>query len=83
MQYDRRKGTGMMYILDRFEGMTAVVESDDGFLEIPRPDLPNDASEGDVLRKTAEGWQVDGEETARRRAVLLARRRSMTGGGVG
>lgn len=73
----------MMYILDRFEGAAAVVETDNGFIEIARSDLPAAAGEGDVLQQTAAGWLVDKEETARRRAVLLARRKNLTGGGNG
>jgi len=38
-----------LLIIDRFEGDFAVVETDDGFVNIPRIDLPVGAQEGDVL----------------------------------
>ena len=38
-----------MLIIDRFEGDFAIVETDNGFINIPRSDLPVTASEGDVL----------------------------------
>jgi len=38
-----------MLIIDRFEGEFAVVETNDGVVNIPRIDLPADTREGDVL----------------------------------
>jgi len=38
-----------MLIIDRFEGDFAVTETDKGFINIPRSDLPEEAQEGDVL----------------------------------
>jgi len=38
-----------MLIIDRFEGDFAVVETTNGFINIPREDLPANAGEGDVL----------------------------------
>ena len=38
-----------MLIIDRFEGEFAVVETNDGLINIPRIDLPADTREGDVL----------------------------------
>jgi len=38
-----------MLIIDRFEGDFAVVETDNGFINIPKTDVPADAKEGDVL----------------------------------
>jgi hypothetical protein len=38
-----------MLIIDRFEGDFAVVETSDGFINIPRIDIPNNSREGDVL----------------------------------
>jgi hypothetical protein len=38
-----------MLIIDRFEGDFAVVETSDGFINIPRIDIPNNSGEGDVL----------------------------------
>ena len=38
-----------MLILDRFEGEFAVVETDNGLINIPRIDIPAETREGDVL----------------------------------
>jgi len=38
-----------LLIIDRFEGDFAVVETGDGFVNIPRADIPTGAQEGDVL----------------------------------
>jgi len=38
-----------MLIIDRFEGDFAIVESGNGFINIPRSDIPDKAREGDVL----------------------------------
>ena len=38
-----------MLIIDRFEGDFAVVETENGFINIPRKDIPDGACEGDVL----------------------------------
>jgi hypothetical protein len=36
-------------IIDRFEGEFAVIETDNGIINIPRADIPAAAKEGDVL----------------------------------
>jgi len=38
-----------MMIIDRFEGEFAVIETSNGFINVPYPDLPAAAKEGDVL----------------------------------
>ena len=38
-----------MLIIDRFEGDYAVTETSNGFINIPRTDIPVGAREGDVL----------------------------------
>ncbi len=71
-----------MYIIERLEGDTAVIETDDGTLNIPRTQLPPAADEGDVLQKTVQGWEVDAEATQARRQQLAARRRRLLRGGT-
>ena len=39
-----------MIILDRVEGDFAVLETNNGMINIPRSDLPAGAKEGDVLK---------------------------------
>jgi len=38
-----------MLIIDRFENDFAVIETDNGLVNIPRSELPAGAAEGDVL----------------------------------
>lgn len=55
--------------IDRFEGEVAVllVGPEQTVVNVPRPDLPEGASQGDVVR--LEGY-VDREETDRRREEI-------------
>ena len=58
-----------MFIIDRFEGDFAVVETDNGLINIPLSDLPEGAKEGDVLRKDNDTmrFDIDVEDTAARK----------------
>ena len=63
----------MLYSLDRFEGEWAVlVNEDDECLNVMRTELPADAAEGDMFRRTDDGFMPDAEATAERRARILA-----------
>ena len=53
-----------MLIIDRFEGDFAVIETDEGMINIPRSDLPTGAKEGDILRLVID---TDGTETRKKR----------------
>ena len=44
-----------MIILDRLEETLAVLETDDGMVNVPRELLPADVREGEVLRQAADG----------------------------
>ena len=62
----------MTMIIDRFEGDYAVLElrEETGevlYKNLPASWLPDDAAEGDVVVKTAEGYAVDTLETEKRR----------------
>lgn len=70
-----------MYAIDRFEGDLAIVETDGGFLEIPRSEIPKSAAEGDILVRTESGWAADKQTAAERRAMLLRRRQKLLNGG--
>jgi len=50
-----------MLIIDRFEAGFAVIETDNGMVNIPRSDLPDNAKEGDTLRLL-----IDSDETVAR-----------------
>ena len=56
-----------MIILDRIEGTTAVLETEDGMENVPRQLLPAEVKEGDVLQKTQDGYQIDTAATEARR----------------
>lgn len=59
-----------MWIVDRIEGNYALCETDEGRKEIPLQELPSEVSEGDVLRRTSDGWELDRDKTAQRRAQI-------------
>ena len=54
-----------MLIIDRFEGEFAVVETDTGFINIPRAEIPADAREGDILELV-----IDSSNTETRREYI-------------
>lgn len=60
-------------IIDRFEGDIAVVETDEGFRDIPRSQLPPEAEEGDVLVCCGDGYAVDRDATEQRRTSAANR----------
>lgn len=54
-----------MFIIDRFEGQWAVIETDDRTtFNLPRSILPSDAKEGDVITLIAA---INRENTQKRR----------------
>ena len=62
----------MTMTIDRFEGDYAVLElrEETGevlYKNLPAGWLPDDAEEGDVIVKTAEGYAIDTLETEKRR----------------
>ncbi len=59
----------MILVIDRIEEGIAVCETEEGALI--RMPVPAGAREGDVLRKTLDGFQVDPEETRRRREIAV------------
>ena len=54
----RVKGEKML-IIDRFERDFAVVETSDGFINIPRKDIPRNSKEGDVLLISVNRKETD------------------------
>lgn len=66
----------MEYIVDRFEGGTAVLEPARGPLchkKLDRALLPSETREGDVLLCEDGRWRVDAAATAARRERLRRR----------
>lgn len=64
----------MMYIIDRVEGLIAVLEDEDGeFRNVPAASLPEDAREGDIVIETEQGlWERDVDATDARREKIRA-----------
>ncbi|MGI5896433.1 MAG: DUF3006 domain-containing protein [Oscillospiraceae bacterium] len=61
----------MMLIVDRIENGQAVCETGDGsFQNIPLSRCTGPVCEGDVLRKSGGGYEVDREETEKRREKI-------------
>ncbi len=50
-------------IIDRFEGDYAIIETDEGFINVYRAFLPANAREGDVVVCSNGGYYVDQEAT--------------------
>lgn len=71
-----QKGTEMI-ILDRFEGDMAVLETDEGMLEIERSELPDTAAEGDVLVNDDGKWRADREASDERRSRMREKMRRL------
>lgn len=70
-------------IIDRFEGDIAVVETDEGFRDIPRSELPAETEEGDVLGFCNGCYVVDRDATERRRSSAASRmKRLLNKGGL-
>ncbi|MBR5362973.1 MAG: DUF3006 domain-containing protein [Oscillospiraceae bacterium] len=74
----------MTMTIDRFEGDYAVLEirEETGevlYKNLPASWLPDDAAEGDVLVKTAEGYAIDTLETEKRRAVAAEKLSGLQG----
>ncbi len=69
-----------MMIIDRFEGDIAVIECDDGMIDISRDLLPENAVEGDVIVSDDCAYYVDTEATEIRRKALRERFNCLKGG---
>lgn len=60
----------MRAVIDRFEGEFAVMEFADGYKNIPRQVLPDEAREGDVLLFQDDHWIIDPEATHKRKEKI-------------
>ena len=64
----------MKLIIDRFEGIYAVCELENGeFIDVPKEDIPKEAKEGDILIKTDNGYCVDKMATENKRKEIKER----------
>jgi hypothetical protein len=75
MQAARLKGKCPVLIIDRFEGDFAVCEDENPrTVHIRRSELPQGAAEGDcIVADPREGYILDHDETARRRARIRSK----------
>jgi len=61
----------MKLIIDRFEGIYAVCEFENGeFADIPKENIPQEVKEGDILIKTDNGYCVDKTATESKRKEI-------------
>lgn len=57
-----------MIIIDRFEGNFAVLETDEGMINVERNLISDNVKEGDVLVQNGKNYLVDAAATKARRA---------------
>lgn len=69
-----------MITIDRIENGIAVIEGEDGaFFQLAVSQLPKDAREGSVLRRTQDGFALDPEAGRERRRMLYEKTRRLFG----
>lgn len=76
-----------MLIIDRIEEELAVVETDDGYIDVPLSEIEGDARDGAVLAELGDGYTVDEATTEERLEAMRAKRQRLRGkrnaGGTG
>ena len=61
----------MKAIIDRFEGVYAVCETEDKkYINIPKSELPQGIKEGDVLNCINDKWNIDTATTKERKEKI-------------
>ncbi|MBQ8434394.1 MAG: DUF3006 domain-containing protein [Oscillospiraceae bacterium] len=68
-----------MFILDRFEGNTAVIENGDEFIKTDRKNISDNAVEGDVLTESNGFYTADKDSTKKRKEEILKLQNSLWG----
>lgn len=66
-----------MMIIDRFEGAKAVLETDDGMMDVDRALLPGEAREGDVLIEKDGSFTLSRSAAAERRSLVRRKLRRL------
>lgn len=64
----------MKWVIDRFEGNFAVVESEGAYFNIPKDIVPSDAKEGSILEIS-----INAEETEKKEIELKKRIKKLFG----
>lgn len=70
-----------MIVVDRFEGDFAVLETDEGMIDVERTQLADDICEGDVIMKSDGIYIKDSETTRLRHEKIIALRNKLMKGG--
>ena len=61
----------MKVIIDRFEGVYAVCETENNeYIKIPKSELPQGIKEGDVLNCINDKWNIDTATTKERKEKI-------------
>lgn len=66
-------------IVDRFEGEYAVIETEDGMIDVHISQLDGDIREGDCVVLKDGRYVADAAETSERRAKMAQRLRNLMG----
>ena len=66
-----------MIVIERFEGDFAIVENDGAMQNIERGRLPQNAKEGDVIKQVGNGFEIDSDETEKRRKKIIGLQNSL------
>lgn len=66
-------------IVDRIEGDFAIVQLGEEMIEIELPQIGFDVREGDILRKTPDGYEKDEKGRKERQNTLFKKQQSIFG----
>ena len=66
-----------MLIIDRIEGDIAVVETENGHINVSLSAISGKPKEGDVLKKGDQGYVIDKAETASRKRKIFSLQSSL------
>lgn len=68
-----------MLIIDRIEGELAVVETENGYIDVPLSEIEGNARDGAVLAALGDGYAVDEATTEERLEAMRAKRQRLRG----
>ncbi len=68
-----------MLILERFEENTAIIEDGENHIKTDKSNLPKNAAEGDVLIEKNGRYEIDKNQTQKRREEILKLQNSLWG----
>lgn len=65
------KGEEKMLVIDRIEGSVAVIETENGSIDVPLSEIKGNPKEGDVLKRRKKGFCVDRFKTDERKKEIF------------